>query len=80
MQSAKEMTEIVLGMRPSPLLWYRVKEDDKQELQAIYNENLLRVRKDHMVVRHPPGGRVIFQRLSSIRFLHLWRCWGTDGV
>lgn len=48
-----------------------VQHKNEQQLQAISDEDLLVVFEYDMVVRHPPGGGVVFQGLLSLSAVSL---------
>jgi len=63
MQATEEVPKEVFGWRAISRFWYGVENQYQQQLQTVSNQNLLRIFEHDVVVRHTPGGRVVFQGL-----------------
>jgi hypothetical protein len=58
------MAIIILRWRPAAILWDRIQEQNKEELQAVNHQDLLGIFPHNMVIGDAPCCRVIFHGLE----------------
>lgn len=64
-QPPEVMAIVILWWRSATVLWDRIEEQNKEELQAVNHQDLLGILPDDMVVRNAPCCRVIFHSLFA---------------
>jgi hypothetical protein len=68
MKPPKVMAIVVFWRGSAAIFRDRIHEEDKEELQAIYYQDLFRIFPNNMIVWYPPSGGVVFHSLRSCQF------------